>query len=142
MVSDHTSPTNSPVVPDRFRLAVECVSAIRESAARSGRSLNHLEDTVLNRADAQLRKLSDSRRENELNQSCARSHGDELFCDRFLDFFSTEAFSEDLDALRQAEGSSMTEADFSTLADSIKSFGYGMTPSDRKVLEAYLDSKS
>ena len=128
--------------PDRLALASECVANIRSHATVSGRDLNHLEQSALERAEAQLQKLVAQRSEKETNISATRSHEDAAFGDRFLEFFTSEAFSEDLDSLRQSEGSRMSESDFLTLAESIKTFGLGMSVPDKDALIALLDSRS
>jgi len=142
MVTDVGKQTDSRATPDRWILAKNCLDSIRSSSTLSGRPFNHLEQTSLNRAEIQLQKLAASRNENGRHGLGELSADDSSFADRFLEFFSAEAFSVDLDALRQSEGSNMSESDFSTLADSINSFGLGMSSSDKEILVSHLDIRS
>ena len=145
MVPQSNIPSSAPAkteFSERLALVSDCLQSIEAACNNSDKSLNLTEKTALQRAKQQLEKLELNNRAKDVDPLASLSAEDEEFSQKFLDVFTSEAFSQDLDMLRQTEGENMSDSDFSTLADSIKSLGLGMTPENRKLFNRYLESRS
>jgi hypothetical protein len=145
MVPQSNMPSSAPAkteFAERLALVSNCLQSIEATCNNSDKSLNLAEKTSLQRAKQQLEKLELNNRAKDVDPLASLSAEDEEFSLKFLEVFTSEAFSQDLDMLRQTEGENMSDSDFSTLADSIKSLGLGMTPENRKLFNRYLESRS
>lgn len=120
----------------RLKKVALCVEAVETLVSRCNGTPNVVERDALERSKEQLRRVESQYTMRRRQQSGTTSEEDRIFGDRFLDTFTTDAFSDELDALRQAEGKNMTESDFATLADSIRSFGIGISAHHREILFA------
>ena len=61
---------------------------------------------------------------------------DSQYSDAFLDYFTTNALLNDMDALRVEEASTMTDSDMTTLAESIRLFGLGLDENNMGVVSS------
>ena len=124
----------------RLQAARLCLDEIKNIFIASGAEPNLPEKVALERADARLNKVASQRRERESNISRVVSDEEKSFSETFLEAFTTRAFQQEIDDLRTTEGESMTEADFATLADSIRNFGLFLSQRDREAFAASLET--
>ena len=146
-MASSTSKSNSAEEPrneisDRISLVSNCLKTIEASSQGSLEDMSPTEKSSLERAKRQLDKMQSLHRSREVIDELLLTPEDEMFADRFLEVFTTDAFREDLDTLRQTEGTNMSDSDFATLADSIKSLGLGMSQESRTLFLRHLDSQS
>lgn len=129
-------------IDSRFAPVEKCLDLI-ESALSSGDSKPSItEKASVTKARAHLIKLASTRMTNRSVGSNILSTEDEEFSDFFLDSFTSKAFLEELDALRRAEGTKMTEDDFATLAQSIRDFGLSIPATDRDIFKQSVSESS
>ncbi len=126
----------------RLKSVSDCIDAIESSNSNSGRTLSLAEKSALDRAKQQLDKLESNLRLRDKDGDKQQTVEDEAFSEKFLEIFTSYAFHQDLDSLRQTEGASMSDSDFANLADSIKLLGLGMPPESRAFFNRLLDSQS
>jgi hypothetical protein len=85
----------------------------------------------LSLAKQQISKLQESAAKFGQSKSAALSPDDIEFADAFLEYFTLNAFPQEMAMLQEQEGDKMTEEDLATLAESIRSFGLGISKSER-----------
>jgi hypothetical protein len=103
---------------------------------------SEVEKSALEKARQQLQRVEAARAQELNEQARMEQPANTEFADRFLDFFVSDAFQDDLDALRQREGTTMSDSDFATLADSIRSFGLGISEEQRFILTQFITRNS
>lgn len=141
-MTENDSTALPSAIDSRFAPLEKCLDLI-ESALSSGNSKPSItEKASVTKARAHLVKLASTRMTNRSFGSKIPSTEDEGFSDFFLDSFTSIAFLEELDALRQAEGTKMTEDDFATLAQTIRDFGLSIPSADRDILKQAVSESS
>ena len=130
----HTTGSDS-YADDKLRPLRECVDLIESAFKVSGTVPTITERASLQKARLNLAKLASAQQTREFTQSESLSEEDQRYSDFFLEAFTTKAFLAEMDALRIAEGESMTESDMLTLAESIRNFGLAASWDDRAIFE-------
>ena len=100
------------------------------------------EKSSLEKAKSHMRRLIATHQANSAPTSATLSAEDDEFSDTFLDAFTTKAFRAEIDSIRVSEGDSMTESDMATLANSIRSFGLGLSEAERSMVLGSLSNTS
>jgi hypothetical protein len=120
--------------PERIDRVKACISELHNLLERTETPLNSVDASSLERASELLYKIEKQHEHKRTGLFSELNPEDVFFSNAFLDLFASDAFREELDQLRQADGQSMSESDFSTLADSIRAFGIGLSNSHRELL--------
>lgn len=123
----------------RLTASVVCLTEINKFFEDSGKTPSLAEKIALQKAGSQFEKAAAHRKERACKTTQDQTSEDISFADSFLDAFSARAFSKEMDELRKNEGETMTEADFSTLANSIRNFGLFLSSQDREAFRHSLE---
>lgn len=121
------------VTDDRLGCVSSCLSSIAAFMESASPGATIGEKAAVERARVNLGRIARQRRSGRLGDSNERSLADTAFADSFLDSFTSRAFLSEMDSLRVSEGEKMTEAHMTTLAESIRWFGLGLSKADREV---------
>jgi hypothetical protein len=139
MKSDSTNDDSLPgehrggIQPDPSRDIRALAERVEKVTLETSAGRTTADSLPLERLQKQLSRMDD--RAHTQSQCIGDDQvADSVFANEFLDIFTGKAFHEQVDHLRKSEGESMSADDIATLAQSIRSFGQGVSLEDRQFI--------